>query len=168
MLLVHEAICSHELMFLCYNWYVFNQGHRFLCHELMRSHQMSAWSTLKHLKAFPGMGKPSSISAPSLPSPIFHLSPCILLIFPSSLFGSSHLAFVLGSIWWDYATSGSIFCLVIHFTSAYFWSFPEALTPVYRQTEPIQPPPPQHYQWKWNQMGVWRAVCKEDKVNLLF
>lgn len=159
-------------MFLCYNWYVFNQGHRFLCHELMRSHQMSAWSTLKHLNAFAGMCEPFSVSTPSLHSPIFHLSPCILLVFPSSLFGSSHLAFVLGSIWWDYATSGSIFCPVIHLTSAYFWSFPEALTPVYRQTEPIQSPPPPTppptTQWKWNQMGVWGAVCKEDKVNLLF
>lgn len=129
-------------MLLCYNWYVFNQGRRFRCHELMRSHQMSAWSTLKHLNAFPGCVSPSpSPRLPSLP-PTFHLSPCILLIFPGSLFGSSRLAFVLGSIWWDYATSGSISCPVIHFTSAYFWRFPEALTPVYRQTEPIQPPHP--------------------------
>lgn len=59
-------------MLLCYNWYVFNQGRRFLCHELMRSHQMSAWSTLKHLNAFPGCASPSP--SPRLPSLPPHLS----------------------------------------------------------------------------------------------
>lgn len=130
-------------MLLCYNWYVSRQGHRF---ELMRSHQMSAWSTLKHLKCSLRRCELFSVSSQLTlpPSSIFHFSLMFFFFSPAqnrpALFGSFSSRLCRGIhlmrlryIWVNFLSGDS-------FLTNLFLEL-EMHTPVYRQTKATWPPP---------------------------
>lgn len=102
---MYEAICSHEVL-LCYNWYVFHQGHRFICRELIRSHQINA------LKRSLRMCEHFSIFTQLTLSPSL-LPPSFICLLASSLFFPAHTRPALFS---------SCLCHVIHLMRLpYIW-----------------------------------------------